>query len=79
MMKNGVFYRDSTLGCRVIQDFELCKLDNLWRHNVDQSGVKLQKIEYLSRLFLHKTETLYGCYTHHKVPWYVHCNISIAV
>ena len=43
-----------------------------------QSGVKSQKIEYLSRFFLYITETLCGYYTHHKVPWYVHCDISIA-
>ena len=35
MLQNGVllyyivFYCDSTLGCRVIQDFNLCKLDDL--------------------------------------------------
>ena len=30
MMKNGVlFYCDSTLGCGVIRDFDLCKLDDL--------------------------------------------------
>ena len=36
MMKTGVsFYFDSILGCRVIQDFDLCKLDDLGRHIVD--------------------------------------------
>ena len=30
-----LFYCDSTLGCRVIQDFDLCKLDELSRHSVD--------------------------------------------
>ena len=31
MMKNGVYFivSDSSLGCRVIQDFDLCKLDDL--------------------------------------------------
>ena len=43
-----------------------------------QSGVQSQKIEYLSRLFLYRTETLYSCYTHHKAAWYVHCDISMA-
>ena len=43
-----------------------------------QGDVKSQKIEYLSRLFLYRTETLYSCYTHHKVPWDVHCDISMA-
>ena len=27
-----LFYCDSALGCRVIQDFDLCKLDELWCH-----------------------------------------------
>lgn len=39
-----------------------------------QNDLKSQKVVYLSQLFLHKTETLYSCYTHHKV----HCNISMA-
>ena len=30
-----LFYCDSTLGCRIIQDFDLCKLDDLWCENVD--------------------------------------------
>ena len=30
MVKNGVFFNcDSTLGSRVMQDFDLCKLDDL--------------------------------------------------
>ena len=29
------FYCDSTLDCQVMQDFDLCKLDNLGRHIVD--------------------------------------------
>ena len=32
-----------------------------------QSCVKSQKIEYLSQLFLYRTETWYSSYTHHKV------------
>jgi len=35
-----LFYCDSTLGCWVIQDFDLCKLDDLWRHNVDENWCK---------------------------------------
>ena len=27
-----LFYRDTTLGCRVIQDFDLCKLYDLGHH-----------------------------------------------
>ena len=33
-----------------------------------QSGIKSQKNEYLSQLFLYKAETQYSCCTHHKVP-----------
>ena len=40
------------------------------RHNVD-TDLKSQKIENLWKLFLYRTETLYSCYTHHKVPWHV--------
>ena len=31
MMENGAYFidSDSTLGCRVMQDFYLCKLDDL--------------------------------------------------
>ena len=32
MRKNGVYFVDSTLGCRVIQHFDLWKLEDLWRH-----------------------------------------------
>ena len=36
-------------------------------------------MEYLWRCFLCRTETLYNyCCTYHKVPWYVHCGISMA-
>ena len=44
-----LFYCASTLGCWVIQDFDLCKLDDFtgWA----QSGVKSQKIEYLPPIF----------------------------
>ena len=40
------------------------------RHNVD-TDLKSQKIENLWKRFLYRTETLYSCYTHHKVPWHV--------
>jgi len=42
-----LFYCDSTLGCRVIQDFDLCKLDALWHHNVDTKWCKITKIDSL--------------------------------
>ena len=38
-----LFYCDSILGCPVIQDFGLCKLDDLWRYSVD---TKWWKIKY---------------------------------
>ena len=38
-----LFYCNSTLGCRVIQDFYLCKLDDLWRHNVDTKWFEITK------------------------------------
>ena len=38
-----LFYCDSTLGCRVIQDFDVCKLDDLWRHNLDTKWRKITK------------------------------------
>ena len=68
LSKWRLFYCDSTLGCRVIHDFDLCKLDMCNVTTGTQSGAKSQKIEYLSRLFLYRTETQYSCYTPHKVP-----------
>ena len=38
-----LFYFDSTLGCWVIQDFDLCKIDDLWRHRVDTKWCKITK------------------------------------
>ena len=37
-----LFYCDNTLGCRVIQDFDLCKLDDLW-HRMDTKWCKITK------------------------------------
>ena len=48
MMKNGV-YSDSTLGCRVIQDFDLWKLDMYDVTKATESGAKSQKNEYLCK------------------------------
>ena len=44
-----LFYCDSTLGRRVIQDFDLCKLDDCDATKGTQSGAKSQKIEYLCK------------------------------
>ena len=38
--KNGLFYCKSILGCQVIEDFDVCKLDDLWRHDVDTQITK---------------------------------------
>ena len=43
----SLFYCDSTLGCRVIQDFDFCKLDDL----MTQNDLKSQKMVYHWRLF----------------------------
>ena len=59
MMKNGVYFR-------VMHD--LCKLVECDVTKGTQSGAKSQKIDYLSRLFLYRTETQYSCYAPHKVP-----------
>ena len=73
-----LFYCDSTFGCRVIQDFGLCKLDYMWRHIVDTKWCKVTKNGISLKIFLYRTETLYGCCTHHKVSWYFHCDVSMA-
>ena len=38
-----LFYCNSILGCRVIQDFDLCKLEDLWGHKVDTKWCKITK------------------------------------
>ena len=38
-----LFYCNSILVCRVIQDFGLCELDDLWRHIVDTKWCKITK------------------------------------
>ena len=64
-----LFYCDSTLGCWVIQDFDLTR----WT----QSRVRSQKIEYLSQRFLFRSKNwnLVQLFTCYKFPWYV---ISVA-
>ena len=46
-----LFYCDSTLGCRVIQDFDLCKLDDLWHHNVDTKWCKITQFNLSHNFF----------------------------
>ena len=43
-----------------------------------QNDVKSQKMQYLKTFSVWNSKILYSCYSHHKVPCYVHCNISIA-
>ena len=43
LSKWWLFYCDSTLGCRVIRDVGLCKLDHLWRDNVDTKWWRITK------------------------------------
>ena len=74
-MKNIII---ALLVAEFIQDFNLCKLDKCAVTTGTQSAAKSQKIEYLSRLFLYRTETQYSCYTPHKVSWNVLCDISMA-
>ena len=38
-----LFYCDSALGCQVVQDFDLCKLDDLWCHFVYTKWCKITK------------------------------------
>ena len=70
MMKNSatLFYCDSTLGCRVIQDFDLCKLDDLQRHIVDTKLCKITKNGISLNTFFCEELKLFSCYAHHKVP-----------
>ena len=70
-----LFYFDCALNCWVIQDFDLCEL--LMTCDCHIVDIKHIKMEYLWRLFLHGTGTLYSCYSCPKVPWYVHNDISI--
>ena len=43
-----LFYcADRTLSCRVVQDFDLCKLDALQNYNVDTKWCKITKIDSL--------------------------------
>ena len=80
----GSFYCDSTFGWRFMQDLDLCKLDDLRRqnywHKINDLKSHKRGINYLSRLFLYRTETQYSCYTYHNVPFiYVHCDISMVL
>ena len=73
MIKSGVYF--IVIALFVAELFKILASDvTMWT----QSGVKSQKLEYISRLFLYRTETYYSRYSHHKVPWYVHSETSMA-
>ena len=55
--------------------FWAMQINDMWR---TQNDLKSQKMDYPSRRFLYRAENWYSCYTHHRVPWYGHCNISMA-
>ena len=66
MTKNGVYF--------IVIAFLVAELFKFWFMQIIirglvtsqcvHSDVKSQKIEYLLKLFLYRTETLYSCYTH---------------
>ena len=60
-MKNGVCFVIALLVFQVFQDFDLGNLEDFWCHNVDTKWCKIPEVEYLWRLFLYTTETLYSC------------------
>jgi len=70
--------RTLRIGCSVIQDFDLWKLDDLRSHIVDTKWFKITKNRKSLKTFSLRTETLCHCYTLLKVPWYVPYDISIA-
>ena len=79
MMKNGVYF--IVIALLVAELFKILVYANKMTSDVPwwtQNNVTSQKMEYLRRLFLYRTETLYSCCNHHKVSWYFHCDISMA-
>ena len=67
MMKNGVYV--VVLALWVAELFKILVYANQMTYDVTlwtQNDVKTQQMEYLLRL-LYRTETLYSCYTQHKV------------
>ena len=72
MKKNGVYF--IVIALLVAELFKMSCDVTLWTQN----DVKSQKMEYLWRLFLYRTETLYSCFTQHKVSWHFHWDIFMA-
>ena len=69
LMKNGVCF--VVIALVVAELFKILIYANQMTYCVTkwtQHDVKSQKMEYLWGLFPFKTETVYSCYTHLKVP-----------
>jgi len=46
-----LFYCNSIFGCGVIQGFDLCRLDDLWRHSVDTKWSKISCLGFKAMKF----------------------------
>jgi len=69
MMKNGVHF--IMIAISAAKPFKIPTYANQMTRDIilwTQSGVKSQKIEYLSQLFLYRVKSWCSCYTYHKVP-----------
>ena len=62
-----LFYCDSTLGCQIIQDYDLNKLDDLWLHIVDIKWFKVTKKWNISEDFFFIELKLCSCYSYYNV------------
>ena len=68
MMMNGVYF--IVIALLVAELFKILVYANLMTSDVTlwtQNNVTSQKMEYLRRLFLYRTETSYSCCNQHKV------------
>ena len=69
MMESGVYF--IVMALLVAELFKILIYANYMTYDVimwTQNDVKSGKMESLWRFFLYGTETLYRCYTYHKVP-----------
>ena len=69
---------DGTLGCLVIQDFDLCKLDDLWHHIADTNWCKITKygisMQILSLQGWNFAELM--CCKNYTLCWWLWCHHS---
>ena len=68
MMMNGVYF--IVIALLVAELFKILVYADQMTSDVTlwtQNNVTSQKMEYLRRLFLYRTETLYSCCNQHKV------------